>query len=126
MTTLAIRNPELVERLELFATIKNTTADSLLQTATNEYLDKIASQKIRGESTAFQTMHSKLVDNYLGKYVAIHEGKVVDFDHNVRELHLRIRKRFGRMPVLLRQVIATGGEPPELVFRSPKLEPITP
>lgn len=126
MTTLAIENPELVERLKLFATIKNTTANSLLQTATNDYLDKIAAQKIKDESIAYQSMYAELVPDYLGKYVAIHKGKLVDSDKHVRELHLRIRKRFGRMPVLLRQVTAAGSAPPELVFRSPRLEPIVP
>ncbi len=54
-------------------------------------------------------------------YVAIHNGEVVDNDTDVRALHLRIRQQFGRIPVLLRQVM-TEKEPRDLIFRSPKFE----
>ncbi|MEA3397766.1 MAG: DUF5678 domain-containing protein [Chloroflexota bacterium] len=68
-------------------------------------------------------MRSQLVAKYLGNYVAIHNGKVVDHDPDVRTLHLRIRRRYGRAPILLRQV-TKDMEQPEMVFRSPKLERI--
>lgn len=65
-------------------------------------------------------MHAELAEKYLGQYVAIHNGKVVDHDKDFHSLHSRIRQRFGRQPVLLRRVEA---EPERvLAFRSPRLE----
>ena len=120
---LTLKKPELLERLEQIATAQGVTTEELLHQAVNEYLERMAQQKIQAESAAFEKLHSELVTKYLGDYVAIHDGVVVDHDSDVRTLHLRIRKQFGRIPVLLRQVTKEV-EQQDLVFRSPKLEPI--
>jgi uncharacterized protein YfaT (DUF1175 family) len=120
---LTLQKQELVEGLEQAAVAQNTTAEALLNTAISEFLDKMARQKIETESNAFEKLHDQLVTKYLDGYVAIHNGEVVDHDPDVRTLHLRIRKRFGRIPVLLRQVTQEAKQP-DLIFRSPKLEPI--
>jgi hypothetical protein len=57
---------------------------------------------------------------YLGQYVAIHQGEVIDHDADLRTLHLRVFERLGHTPVLLKQV--TNRPERELVFRSPRLE----
>jgi hypothetical protein len=118
---LSLQKPELVERLEQVATAQGATVEELLYQAVSEYLDKLAHQKIQVESDAFEKLHPELVTKYLGEYVAIHDGVVVDHDIDVRTLHLRIRKQFGRIPVLLRQVTQDVKQR-DLVFRSPKLE----
>ncbi len=123
METLTLQKPALVESLQQLATVQNTTADTLLDTAVREFLDKWSSQKIQAESEAFTQLHPQLVTKYLGAYVAIHNGAVVDHDTELRPLHLRIRQRFGRMPVLLRQVNPEL-EARDLVFRSPRLASI--
>ena len=120
---LILEKPELVERLEEVAISQSITPEDLLTKVVSEYLDKIAHQKIQAESMAFEELHNGLVSKYLGDYVAIHNGKVVDHDPDVRTLHLRIRHRFGRTPVLLR-LVKEELEQSDLVFRSPKLEPI--
>lgn len=120
---LTLKKPELVERLEAIASTQQTTPEALLHQAVSEYLDRVAHQKIAAESTAYKKLHPQLVKRYLEDYVALHNGEVVDHDPDVRSLHLRIRKKFGRVPILLRQVTQEI-DPPDLVFRSPKLEPI--
>jgi uncharacterized protein YfaT (DUF1175 family) len=120
---LTLQKQELVEELEQAAAAQNTTAEALMHIAISEFLGKIARQKIQAESVAFEKLHAQLITEYLGQYVALHNGEVVDHDEDVRALHLRIRKRFGRTPVLLRRV-SQEIEPPDLVFRSPKLEPM--
>lgn len=67
-------------------------------------------------------MHAELAEKYLGQYVAIHNGKVVDHDDDFQSLHSRIRQRFGGQPVLLRCVEA---EPERvLVICSPRYREI--
>ncbi len=123
MTTLILQRQELVERLEQVAAAQDVTTEALLNIAVSEFLDKMAHQKIQAESAAFVELHNQLLTKFLGDYVAIHNGEVVDHDSDVRTLHLRIRKRFGQAPVLLRQVTPEV-EQRDLIFRSPKLEPM--
>jgi hypothetical protein len=84
------------------------------------YLRQLERDKIRAEVEAFRAMHPDLVKQYSGKYVALYKGQLVDHDEDFQALHHRIRQRFGRQPVLLRQVTS---EPERvLVIRSPRLE----
>ncbi len=50
----------------------------------------------------------------------MHNQQVIDYDPDLRTLHLRVHARLGRMPVLLKQV--TADPEPDWVFRSPKFE----
>ena len=118
---LALQKPELETGLRQAAANQKITAEELLHHAVSEYLKKAAEQKIKTENLAFKKLHARLMTKYSGDYVAVHNGKVVDHDKDARALHLRIRKQFGQIPVLLRQVTYTP-EQPELLFRSPKLE----
>ncbi len=121
MVTLALQQPDLVSLLQQIAAEQNTTAEELLDAAISEFLDKASRQKIQAESAVFREMHAQLASKYPGEYVAVHDGQVVDHDPDVRTLHLRIRQRYGRLPILLRQV-TEAAESQDLVFHSPKLE----
>lgn len=119
MSTVALR-PQLVEQLKQIAAERAVTPEELLETTVRTYLRQIEREKIKAEAEAFRSMHAELAKKYLGQYVAIHNGKVVDHDEDFQSLHSRIRQRFGRQPVLLRRVET---EPERvLVFRSPRLE----
>jgi hypothetical protein len=112
--------PDLAERLEETAAQGEIEPNDLLDLAVRSYLRQIDRETIRTEAEAFRTMHSELIAQYLGKYVAIHRKEVVDVDEDFQALHTRIRNRFGPLPVLLRRVESD----PErtLVFRSPRFE----
>ena len=69
---------------------------------------------------AFNRQRVKLLAQFSDEYVAVHNGQVIDHDKDLRTLHLRIFKRLGRMPVLLKQVTQEPAR--ELVFRSPRFE----
>jgi hypothetical protein len=119
MADLILDEPELITRLEQLARERDTSAKSLLRLAVNQYLEDVGRKKIHAESQAFKAMHSELVKNYPGRYVAVHEGQVIDDDTDARRLYLRIREQFGSTPVLIRQVKDQPEN--ELVFRSPRL-----
>ena len=120
MKAIALKQPDLVQRLQQVAAEKDTSAEDLLDRAVIEFLESVALRKLEDETAAFERMHTQLVNQYLNKYVAIHNGMVVDHDTEVRRLYLRVRAKFGQMPVLLRQV-TEDVQLPELVVRSPKL-----
>jgi hypothetical protein len=59
-------------------------------------------------------------ERYMGEYIAIHRGEVMDHDPDQRTLYLRVRERFGRQPVLI--VKADWSAMPDFTLHSPRLE----
>ena len=119
MSTITLQ-PRLMEQLKQVASERAVRPKELLETAVRTYLRQLEREKIKAEAEAFRAMHAELVEKYLGQYVAIRNGKVVDHDEDFQSLHSRIRQRFGRRPVLLRRVEV---EPERVwVFRSPRFE----
>jgi hypothetical protein len=70
------------------------------------------------ETRAYKAMHAELAKQYLGQYVAIHQGKLVDHDADPLALLQRVRQNFPNQVVLRRKVTPT----PEitLYMRSPR------
>ncbi len=113
---------ELVEQLELVAAERSLMLDELLETAVRAYLRQVEREQISAEIAAFRAMHDQLRRQFLGQYVAVYHGQVVDHGPDFPTLHSRIRQRYGRQPVLLRRVEM---EPePTLTFRSPRWEQV--
>lgn len=120
MSTVVLQ-PQLAEHLSQVAEQDATTLEELVNAAVREYVDVMTRRKIHAESKVFRARHAELLQQYLGEYVAMHEGNVVDHDKDLSALHQRIRRRYGRhTPVLLRQV--TEQAELEFTFRSPRLE----
>ncbi|MCE7985096.1 MAG: hypothetical protein DYG89_28315 [Caldilinea sp. CFX5] len=103
MTTLTLES-KLQQQLAQVAVDNTTSPEALLATAVRTYLRKLDREKIRLEAAAYRNMHSLLVLDYLGQYVAVHRGRVVDSGTSFETLHTRIRERFGNQAVLIRQV----------------------
>ena len=121
MLTLTLQS-ELVEQLESVAAERSVMPDELLETAVRAYLRQVEREQIETEAAAFRVMHDELRRQFLGQYVAIYRGEVVDHDLDFQLLHSRIRQRYGRQPVLLRRVEI---EPERaMTFRSPRFERI--
>jgi glutamyl-tRNA reductase len=121
MTTINLA-PELVEQIESLAETAEVNAELLVEKAVRAYLLQLQREKIQAETEAFNEQREKLLSKYMGQYIAMHQGKVVDHDPDLRTLHLRVFERLGHTPVLLKRV---SDEPKrELIFRSPRLEAV--
>lgn len=96
--------------------------EQVLDRALQHYRRELGRRKIDVEAETYKRKYPRLRAKYFGDYIAMHNGRVVDHDRDLVVLNRRIRKRFGRTPVLMRLV----EEEPErvLVFRSPRLEPM--
>ena len=70
------------------------------------------------EKAAFLEMHSQLLGQYEGQYVAIYQGQVIDHDHDVEALVRRVEDNLHDEVVLIKQVT----EEPDRVLhlRSPR------
>lgn len=78
---------------------------------------------MRREIVAYEAMHSELVKQFLGQYVAIYQEQLVDHDPDPVALHHRIATNYADAVVLSRQVQVDAT--PVLTMRSPKLERIS-
>lgn len=92
----------------------------LLARALDDYIEKIEWEKLSQEMSAFEAMRDELLEEYEGKYVAIHQGKVVGVDSDLSALHIRIYYELGSTPVLYELV--TTEPKRDIVIRSPRLE----
>ena len=94
----------------------------LLTRALDDYIDKLEWEKLAREMKAFEAMRDELLNEYDGKYVAIHEGEVVGVGEELSTLHNQIYYAMGSVPVLFERV--TTEPKREIVIRSPRLEAV--
>jgi len=119
MTEITLQ-ADLVGQVKQMADIVGIDADILVSEAIEEHIVRLRREKLEAEIAAFERMHKDLKVQYLGRFVAVCDGQVVDSDEDFEPLFLRVRERLGPVPVLIRRV---GVEPQmELCFRSPRLE----
>jgi predicted DNA-binding protein len=112
--------PDLVERVHRITKSKGTTVKDFVNQAVREHLEQLEDQKLKAEVQAFERMHPQLVKQYLGQFVAVHEGQIVDADVDFEALFLRLEKRLGDVPVLIRPVSVEPAS--ELRAPGPRLE----
>jgi len=100
MHTIVIE-PDLYKRIEKAALENKANIDEMLDQAIRRYLWELDRRKISAESKIYRQRHAKLKAQYLGQYIAIHEGQVVDHDADFPTLRQRIRQQFENTPVMI-------------------------
>ena len=100
MPTVAIE-PALYQRVEQAAIESQVSTGEMFTQALRRYLWELDRRKIAEESKAFRRQHAELKGRYLGQYIAMHKGQVVDFDTDFQALRERVRQRFGRAAVMI-------------------------
>lgn len=119
MTTITL-TPDLMKQIENLSGKEPADPQKFVAKAVQAYLNQMRREKIQAETEAFSAQYARLKEAYLGEYVAMHQGEVIDHDPDLRTLHLRVFERLGHTAVLLKQV--TEAPERELNFRSPRLE----
>lgn len=61
-------------------------------------------QEMAQEVEAYKALHPQLVKSYLGKFVALFQGKLIDHDEDVVVLSQRINEKLPDEVVLIRRV----------------------
>jgi len=109
--------PHLVIEPQLYARVAQTAdehkidIDRLLTEAIRRYLWELDRRRISEESLAYQQRHAELEAQYLGQYIAMCDGQVVDHGTDVIALRQRVRLRFGRKPVMITLVEEVAARP---------------
>lgn len=98
---------DLYDQVEQIAIAQNKRINDLLNEAVRHYLWELDQRKISAESKIYRQHHAELKRQYLGQYIAMHNGEVVDHDADFQALYQRVRQRYGRTPVLMTRVEAT-------------------
>ncbi|MFT5196641.1 MAG: hypothetical protein ACI9EW_003102 [Cellvibrionaceae bacterium] len=128
---LTLNLPENIEKVvkeqaekqgvSLEAVIETVILDSLEKSAVEPDAPPVHPQReqMLKEVTAYKKLHAELVKGYLGNYVAIFQGQLVDSDQSPENLFLRVKEKFPNQVVLQRKV---EDEPERVIhFRSPKI-----
>jgi hypothetical protein len=101
--SIALR-PDLRESLERDAAIESRSVEDLVNEAVARYLRDRQREKIRRETAAFERLHPRLRRDHPDQWVAIDGGQLVDVDADLSALYARVRAKYGRASVLIRQV----------------------
>jgi predicted transcriptional regulator len=106
MATVTLSD-DLRERLERNAPTCGRSIDTLVGEAVKRYVRQLEQEKIDREMSAYTALHADLRHTHFGRWVAIHNGELVDCDDEPSELERRIRSRFGPTAVLITEVRET-------------------
>ena len=71
------------------------------------------------EVAAYERQHTQLVDLYLGRYIAMKQGVVLEDDVDLESLVKRVRVSYPNEVILFRKVRSVASH--EVVIRSPRL-----
>jgi len=93
--------PQLYNRVEQASDEHQIGVDRLLTEAIRRYLWELDRRKISEESQTYHQHHAELKMQYLGQFIAMCNGQVVDHDREVAALRQRVRQRFGWKPVMI-------------------------
>jgi len=97
--------PNLRAWLEQDAEQDTRSINDLINEAVSQYLRERQQAKLDREIAAYEAMHPQLMLVHAGEWVAIHRQELVDHDRDRVALYRRIRSRYGRTSVLIRQVM---------------------
>lgn len=116
MVTLQV-SQKLAGTIEQAAQERGLTVDAYLQIAVKREQALFARMKIEQEQEWWLSQPVKRRAKYEGEFIAVHRQRVVDHDKDQKELHKRIRGKFGNVPVLI--MPAEGAK--EIRIYSPRL-----
>ena len=108
---------ELAGIIQQEAKIREKSVEDFLKTAIQRDRVLTARQKIEKEQEWWESLSLSKRAEYEGKYIAVHNKKLVDYDKNEKQLYARVREKYGKTPILI--MPAEG--PREIRIFSPRI-----
>ncbi len=118
ITTIQL-DASLVARLREAAEWKGISLEEATQEAALSYIGHYGRAKVEKEQAIFEQEKSELLKKYRGRYIAMHNGEVVETAANLRALRNKVFAHFGYTPML--HTLVTDEPDREIVVRSPRL-----
>ena len=116
--------PDLQTTVKEIAAQEAKSVDEVLHEVFRSYQRQRNREKLKKEIAAYEAMHPALKEKHLGEWVAVHEGQLVDHDSDRAALYARVRRAYGNLSVLIREVTEEPSR--DLWLRTPstgKIEP---
>jgi hypothetical protein len=101
MMNIALREPKLIAEITEIARHEGQSADDFVLEAVQRYIAHYRQKRILAETEAWYRLPKSERQRYVGQYVAVTGGEIVDSDPDRLALYHRIKARFGREPVLI-------------------------
>ncbi|MCP4423003.1 MAG: hypothetical protein GY803_00780 [Chloroflexi bacterium] len=111
---------ETVKNLQQTADNLGISSTNLAEKAIRQYLRREAAKKVRQEEIFYREQHERLLETHRGKYIALHNGQVIDQGDEELTLYLRIREKHPSLGILIKKVVPEVDEVWQL--RSPRME----
>lgn len=117
LSETVVLRPDVRQTLAARAEQEEKSVDDLVNEAIDFYLRTRQREKLDLEIAAYTAMHPELWRARPGQWVAFHNQELVDSDTEQSALYRRVREKYGRTAVLIRQVRQEATE--ELWMRTP-------
>lgn len=117
---LSLIKPTLYQRAEKIAREQSAGIADVLNTALQHYFWELDRCKVAEESAHYRYQHKELKKDYLGQYIAMHNGEVVDHDKDFERLRVRIHHRLPDVAVMI--TLVTEEATPTLERRGFRIE----
>ena len=103
MATVKLPN-KLVSPLEQLANVQGASLEEVVEEAIMEYLREQRHKQLMQEMNRFREKHGDLKAHYLGQFIGMYDGRVLDHDHEGGLLYNRLRQEYGDLPILIVKV----------------------
>ncbi len=113
-------SPELTSMLTVEAQRSGKTLAALVEEWLRQQYQTLRREQLALQTKRFWANHATLYAQYPNQYVAYYNDEVLDHDHDMRQLALRVRAAHGNLPIVIAQVTPqpiTGYQ-----MRSPRLQ----
>ena len=114
---IVLKKSKLAQNVSQWAEHTHQSVEDVVEAAVEAYLADLEATSLQRDAEVFWNKLNEWRQIYPGQYVAIHQGEPVDHDEDLKALTLRVRQRFGRLPVLIASV--DSPPPREIYWRSP-------
>ena len=109
----------LVAQLREAAEWQGVTLEKATQEAALIYIGRYGRAKVEKEQAAFDQQKPELLKKYRGRYIAMHNGEVVETAASLRALRNKVFAHFGYTPML--HTLVADEPDREIVVRSPRI-----
>ncbi len=106
MTTIELPH-RLITPLQQLATAQGSSIEEVIEEALADYLREQRHKQLLQEMERYRAQHEQLKDRYVGEFVGMYNGHILDHDPDGNLLYNRLRQEHGNLPILIVEVTLT-------------------
>lgn len=97
----------LIYPLQQLATEQGSSIEEVVEDALTGYLREQRHKRLLQEMEQFRAQHDQLKQQYLGQFVGMSDGRILDHDPDGGILYNRLRQQYGDKSILIVEVTQT-------------------